>query len=120
MLFGAKIPTACAHQVARLSAFRAMRRRSGRPSSSSAGTSVCNPLKQAHLLHMVEQTPANFGRRRRRARTSTGWPTRASSNLMRWEIADCDKPRPARHARTGLLDHSGQGGQQFIVEHQFS
>ncbi|MNY75038.1 hypothetical protein D3C86_2142110 [compost metagenome] len=26
------------------------------------------------------------------ARTSTGWPMRASSNLMRWEIADCDRP----------------------------
>ena len=43
------------------------------------------------------------------ARTSTGWPTRASSSLMRWDIADCDRPstwppvqnRPVRPPRPG-------------------
>jgi hypothetical protein len=70
-----------------------MRRRSGAPSSSSAGTTLQVALQQADLLHMVEQLPAQFGRGCGGvARTSTGWPTRASSSLMRWEMADCDSP----------------------------
>ncbi len=92
-MLGAKIATAPAHQVARLSALRAMRKRSGRPSSSSAGTRLCRSRssRRTCCTWLSRRRPISVGAGGV-TRTSTGWPTRASSSLIRWEIADCDKP----------------------------
>ena len=78
-------------------------------------------LKQTHLLHMVEQTPANFRGSRRCA------PDQHRLADPRLKQFDALRDRRLRQTQDlggtlepGLLDHSGEGRQQFIVEHQFS
>lgn len=73
------------------------------------------------MLHVIEQASTNLGRRGRR-------------NPYQHRLADprlqqFDPLRDGRLRQTqdlgspfeaGLFDHCGEGGEQFIVEHQFS
>ena len=77
VLLGTKIAHGCAHQVARLSAFKAIRNRSGKPSSSSAGTALCKSRssKRTCWTWLSRRRPISVGVGGV-ARTSTGWPIR--------------------------------------------
>ena len=78
-------------------------------------------LKQTHLLHMVEQAPANFGRRWRRAAYQHRL---ADPRFEQFDPLRNRRLRQTQHLRgpfeAGLLDHGGQSRKQFVVEHQFS
>jgi len=79
------------------------------------------PLKQAHLLHMVEQAPTDFGGR---WRCDTHQHRLADPRFQQFDPLGDRRLRQTQHLRgtfeSGLLDHGGQGRKQFIVEHQFS
>ena len=79
------------------------------------------PLKQTHLLHMVEQPPTDVRRRRRR---NPHQHRLADPRLQQLDALGDRRLRQPQHLgrpfETGLLDHRGQGRKQFIVEHQFS
>ncbi|MNC77977.1 hypothetical protein D3C75_1300740 [compost metagenome] len=70
---------------------------------------------------MVEQAPANVGRARRCGPDQHGL---ANARFQQLDALGNRRLRQAQHLgralETGLLDHRGQGGQQFIVEHHFS
>ncbi|MNS77314.1 hypothetical protein D3C72_1108940 [compost metagenome] len=78
-------------------------------------------LKQTHLLHMVEQTPAYLGRRRWRAANQHRL---ADPRFEQFDPLRNRRLRQTQHLRgpfeSGLLDHGGQSRKQFVVEHQFS
>ena len=79
------------------------------------------PFKQAHLLHMVEQPSTDF---RRRRRSGPHQHRLANTSFQQLDALGYRRLRQAQHLgrpfKTGLLDHGGQGREQFIVEHQFS
>ncbi|MCY1540308.1 hypothetical protein D9M68_759400 [compost metagenome] len=74
-------------------------------------------LEQTHLLHMIEQAPADLGGCRRRG-----------THQHRLANPRLEQLDPLRHRRlrqtqnlgrpleTGLLHHRRQGGQQFVIE----
>ncbi|MNN36589.1 hypothetical protein D3C81_1504910 [compost metagenome] len=78
-------------------------------------------FKQADLLHMVEQTPADLGRRRRRCPYKHRLADACFEQLDALGNRRLRQPQHlCRPFKPGLLDHRGQGRKQFIVEHQFS
>ena len=78
------------------------------------------PLQQTHLLHMVEQAPADVGRRRRR-RPNQYWL--ADPRLKQLDALGYRRLRKTKYLggalEAGLFDHRGQRGKQLVVEHQF-
>ncbi|MNH06094.1 hypothetical protein D3C79_654490 [compost metagenome] len=78
-------------------------------------------FEQAHLLHMVEQLAADFGRA---WRCGTHQHRLADPRLEQLDALGDGRLRQAQHLRrafeTALLDHRGEGGQQLVVEHRFS
>ncbi|MNZ72548.1 hypothetical protein D3C78_909290 [compost metagenome] len=78
-------------------------------------------LQQAHLLHMVEQAPADL----RGCRWRGPYQYRlADASFKQFDALGYRRLGQPQHLcrafEPGLLDHSSKGGQQFIVEHQFS
>ncbi|MNP07780.1 hypothetical protein D3C76_998230 [compost metagenome] len=78
-------------------------------------------FEQAHLLHMVEQLAADFGRAGRRGTHQHRLPDPRFEQL---DALGNGRLRQAQHLRgsleTTLFDHRRQGGQQLVVEHRFS
>jgi hypothetical protein len=82
--------------------------------------SVQFTLQQPHLLHMVEQLPAGFrGHRGQRAQQHRlAYPCFQQLDALR----DSGLRQPQNlggPVEAGLLDHGGQGIEQFIIEHRF-
>ena len=78
-------------------------------------------LQQAHLLHVVEQAPADLGGRRRRGAQQHRL---ADPRLEQFDPLRHRRLRQTKQLRraleAALLHHRGQGGQQLVVEHKIS
>ena len=78
-------------------------------------------LQQTHLLYMVEQAPADFGRAWRR---SAYQHRLADTGFKQFDALGDGRLGQPKHLRrpfkTGLFHNGGQGREQLIVEHQFS
>ncbi|MNP11428.1 hypothetical protein D3C76_1036140 [compost metagenome] len=78
-------------------------------------------LQQTHLLHMVEQLPADLGRAGRRGAHQHRL---ADPRFEQFDALGNGRLRQPQHLRgaleTALFDHRREGGEQLVVEHRFS